>query len=131
MSVRTLRTPSYRHHKPTDQGVVALNGRDFYLGRYNSPESRAEYDRLIAEWLTNGRTHPVAASGTGSDLTINELLLRFVQWSEVYYRKNGEPTSEARMIRRRYHVMLAARQQLASTASCPRRDTRPSTSCES
>ncbi len=55
MSVRPLRTPSYRHHKPTDQGVVTLNGRDFYLGRYNSPESRAEHDRVIAERLTNGR----------------------------------------------------------------------------
>jgi len=89
--VRPLRTPSYRHHKPTDQGVVTLNGRDFYLGRYNSPESRAEYDRLIAEWLTNGRTLPVAASGAGSDLTVNELLLRFVQWSEVYYRRMANP----------------------------------------
>jgi hypothetical protein len=99
MPFRTLRTQSDRHHTPTDQGVVTLNGRGFYLGRYNSPECRAESDGLIAEWLTNGRTLPVAASGAGSDLTVNELHLRFVHWSEADYRKNGEPTSEARMIR--------------------------------
>jgi integrase len=99
VSVRTLRTPSYRHHKPSNQAVVTLNGRDCYLGRYDSPESRAEYDRLIAEWLTNGRMLPAVANGEGSDLSVNEVVLRFVQWAEVYYRKNGEPTSEVRMIR--------------------------------
>jgi hypothetical protein len=41
----------------------------------------------------------VAVSPTGSDLTVNELLLRFIRWSDGYYRKNGESTSEARMIR--------------------------------
>ena len=42
VSVRALRTPSYRPHKPTGQAVVTLNGRDFYLGRFGSPESRTE-----------------------------------------------------------------------------------------
>jgi integrase len=94
MSVRSLRTPSYRHHKPTGQAVVTLNGKDIYLGRYGSPESRAEYDRLIAEWLSNGRTLLVAASGTDSDLTINELLLAYLKFAETYYVKNGKPTKE-------------------------------------
>ncbi len=31
-----LRIPSYRHHKPSGQAVVALNGRDHYLGKYRS-----------------------------------------------------------------------------------------------
>jgi hypothetical protein len=48
VSARTLSTPSYRHHKPSGQAVVTLDGRDFHLGRPGSPESRAEYDRLIA-----------------------------------------------------------------------------------
>jgi hypothetical protein len=34
MSATTLRTPSYRHHKPSGQAVVTLEGRDIYLGRY-------------------------------------------------------------------------------------------------
>jgi hypothetical protein len=40
-------TRSYRHHTPSNQAVVTLDGRDIYLGRYNSDESRAEYDRFI------------------------------------------------------------------------------------
>lgn len=46
------RIPSYRHHRPTGQAVVRLDGRDHYLGRFGTPESRQRYDRLIAEWIT-------------------------------------------------------------------------------
>ena len=36
------RIPSYRRHKPSGQAVVTLNGRDFYLGKWNTKASRAE-----------------------------------------------------------------------------------------
>jgi hypothetical protein len=32
--------PKYRHYKPKNLAVVRSNGKDIYLGRYNSPESR-------------------------------------------------------------------------------------------
>jgi hypothetical protein len=65
------RVPSYRRHKPTGQAVVTLNGRDIYLGKFNSTVSRAEYDRLIGEWLAAGRCLPRPETG----LTIAELAL--------------------------------------------------------
>jgi hypothetical protein len=46
------RIPSYRLHKPTGQAVVTLDGHDNYLGKFDSPQSRQKYDRLIAEWLS-------------------------------------------------------------------------------
>lgn len=49
------RIPSYRLHRPSGQAVVTLNGRDCYLGRHGTPESRLEYDRLVCEWLAVGR----------------------------------------------------------------------------
>ncbi len=67
------RIPSYRHHRPTGLAVVTLSGRDHYLGKHGTPESRAEYDRLPREWLNAGRALPVAAG----DLTVNELLVRY------------------------------------------------------
>ena len=54
----TPRVPSYRRHRPSGQAVVTLGGRDFYLGRWNTKVSRAEYDRLIGEWLAAGRRLP-------------------------------------------------------------------------
>lgn len=91
-------TPSYRLHKPTGQAVVTLCGRDFYLGKYGTPESKAEYDRQIAEWLANGR-QLATSSGGPADLTIAELILAYFRFAEGYYRKHGEPTTEVESIR--------------------------------
>ncbi|QEH35442.1 hypothetical protein OJF2_39940 [Aquisphaera giovannonii] len=55
MSARNPRTLSYRHHRPSGQAVVTLGGRDRYLGPHGTAASKAAYDRLIAEWLANGR----------------------------------------------------------------------------
>lgn len=89
--------PSYRLHKPKGLAVVRLNGRDIYLGRYGSSESRTAYERVIAEWLSNGKqlppTSPAAISPEGT-LTVNDLILAFMEHAKTYYVKNGEPTGE-------------------------------------
>ena len=58
--MRQKRTPSYRRHRASNRAYVEFDGHRIYLGRYGSPESREEYDRLIAEWLSNGRKLPVS-----------------------------------------------------------------------
>jgi integrase len=73
--------------------VVTINGRDVYLGRYSSMESREVYNRLLAEWFATGRAMPRLLSST-SDLTVNELALSFVRWAESYYVKRDQPTRE-------------------------------------
>jgi len=89
------RTPSYRLHKPSGQAVVTIGGRDCYLGKHGTPTSHSEYDRLIAEWLQNGRILPAT-----NDLTVNELLVGYIRHCDEYYRRtDGTPTSEADSIR--------------------------------
>jgi integrase len=98
MSKRTLRAPSYCLHKASGQAVVRIDGVDHYLGKHGTPESRAEYDRLIAEWLGNGRrlAPPSAADG----LTVAELILSYWRWAECYYRdEHGEPGQELENVR--------------------------------
>lgn len=51
--------PQLQHHKGSGQGKVHLDGRDFYCGKLGTPECKAKYDRLIAEWLHNGRRSPI------------------------------------------------------------------------
>ena len=41
--------PAYRHYKPKDLGVVRIDGRDHYLGKYGSADSWEKYHRLLAE----------------------------------------------------------------------------------
>ena len=91
----SARVPSYRHHKPTGQAVVTLNGEDVYLGKWNTKTSRAEYDRLIGEWLAAGRQRPKR----GGDLTVAELGIKYLRFADDYYRKDGLPTGSVAGIR--------------------------------
>jgi hypothetical protein len=87
----TSANPSYRRHRPSGQAVVTIGGRDHYLGPHGTKASRDEYDRVIAEFLANGRRPPTAAA----DLTVAELVARFWTHAQVYYRlPDGTPTSE-------------------------------------
>ncbi|HEY7115179.1 MAG TPA: hypothetical protein VH475_01255, partial [Tepidisphaeraceae bacterium] len=93
--LRDNQVPSYRRHKQSGKAVVTLNGKDFLLGPHGSTESRKEYDRLIAEWVANGRQ--VCGLGGGAAkaaLTVNELILAYWKFAKVYYRKDGRPTGE-------------------------------------
>lgn len=73
----------YRLHKPSGQAVVTVEGKDFYLGKHQSEESRAEYDRIIGEWLANGRR--LKDSGSKKETTILELVHAYWNHAKVYY----------------------------------------------
>jgi integrase len=99
---RTTRVPSYRLHKATHQAIVVIKGRTFYLGRYGSVESRAEYNRIIGEWIAQGPGAPAPApSGreAGSDLRICELIAAYFSHAESRYRKNGQATSQVDLVK--------------------------------
>src|SRR5262245_36698649 len=91
---RTNRPPSYRLHRPTGQAVVTLDRRDHYLGRHGTPESLSEYDRLIALWLSQGRTLAPARTSAQGTFTVDELILAYLKYADAYYVKEGRPTSE-------------------------------------
>lgn len=94
------RTPKYRKHsaRPNSapQAAVTLSGKVYFLGVYCTPASRLEYNRLVAEWLANGR-RPLSTAE--HDHTVAEVLLRFWRFAEGHYLKNGEPTGELENIR--------------------------------
>jgi hypothetical protein len=79
-----------------------MAGRTYYLGPYDSPESRAAYDRLMAEWLANGRRAPdpnPVTNAPGDGLTVDELIVRYMAFARGYYRKAGKETPEVRNIK--------------------------------
>jgi integrase len=89
---RRSRTPSYRLHKQSGQAVVtltdAVTGRrkDVLLGHLDS-ESRVEYARVLAEWEARGRRLDKAAP---TDLTVVELLVRFLAHAANYYGRGSK-----------------------------------------
>jgi integrase len=79
--VRTL--PQYRKHRASGQAVVTLNGRDHYLGPHGTKASRVEYDRLVIEYLSSGRSPSFGAAQ--HDLTVVELAAEYLQHAKAYY----------------------------------------------
>lgn len=91
----TEQNPKYRRHRASGQAVVTIGGNDFYLGPWNTKASKAEYDRLIGEWLANGRRPTLEAT----DINVDELIRRYWTFAETYYRKpDGTATSEVHLI---------------------------------
>ena len=90
--------PSYRLHKQSGQAIVTLTDgtgrrRDVLLGKHATPESRAEYARVIAEWEAAGRTLPRTLAD--HDLSVNELICALWPHAEQHYRRpDGSPTAE-------------------------------------
>ena len=87
-----VRVPRYRFHKASGQALVEIKGRHIYLGKFDSPDSREKYRRLIAEFMSNNKQG--AEEGTTSKLKIEELILQYFRFAKTYYVKNGVPTDE-------------------------------------
>jgi integrase len=87
--------PTYRLHKQSGQAITTLRlpdggRRDVLLGPHNTDASKAEYERVLAEWRATG-----GRSVTPAGLTVNELILAFWRHAEQHYRRpDGTPTNE-------------------------------------
>ena len=99
----TVRTPKYRLHRASGQAVVALNGRDIYLGRWNTPESKREYQRLVGQWQTNNGQ--LAQKTRRNMPTVDEVIMGYVGHAHRYYVKNGKPTSTIYSVRSAVHCV--------------------------
>jgi hypothetical protein len=72
-TMRLRRVPTYRCYKPKNLGLVVLNGKQIYLGPYGTPESLAEYNRLVQEYLA-GTPAPASGVVPRTGFSINELI---------------------------------------------------------
>jgi integrase len=101
----TLRKyPKYALHKASGLAKVRYEGKDRYLGKYNSPESKEEYQRFIAELQKPEPLPPVELPPPpepveGDVLLVSELILHYYQHAKAYYVRNGVPTGEHTTIR--------------------------------
>jgi integrase len=64
------------------------------LGKHGTAASRVEYARIVSEWEAAGRSLLRPATPTPSDLSVNELILRYWKHAEVYYGFDGERGDE-------------------------------------
>lgn len=76
--------PEYRKHDCCSVAVVTIDGVDFELGRYECAASRNRYDRLLTEWVANGRALPT--SDGSKALTVKMLVATFRAFAKACQR---------------------------------------------
>ena len=80
------------------------DGKSIYLGVYGTPESDRRYAEMIDGLKPKPKPDPVESAllsmpVPGERLTVGRLTLAYFNRHVLtYYRKNGEPTSEVRVI---------------------------------
>ncbi len=97
MPALASKIPSYRLHRPSGLGIVCLDGKRIYLGKWNSKESREKYRRVVAEWLANGRRSH--GNQPHESIAVVELIDRYLQFAKTYYQRDGQPTKEVLCIK--------------------------------
>lgn len=99
--MRHQRIPKYRLHRATGQAVVTILGRDHYLGRHSSSDSRKRYAGLINELLARGSIAPPAAS----NFTVAELIADYIAYAERHYAQRTYARQALERIRRSLSIV--------------------------
>jgi integrase len=100
--MRSTTVPKYRRNKASNRAFVQIKGRRHYLGKWDSPDSRERYGRLVAEMAVS----PAAAekltplTPAATQLTVVELCDAYHEFARGYYVKNGQPSNWL------YHIRL-------------------------
>ncbi|MDA7911930.1 site-specific integrase [bacterium] len=110
---RAKSAPSYRLHKASGLAVVTINGKDVYLGRYGSAESKLSYKNALNElWCPTQNQTANSPPRKLEPITVGRLAIEFGKYAS---RKFGEDSSEwkqiqivLREIRKEYADWLAA-----------------------
>lgn len=103
--------PKYRLHKRSGRAYVVIEGRSCWLGRHGTRESKAAYERVIAEWLAAGRQTPRPAPAPHvRDVTVSILVWRFRRHANETYPRKTQLVYRAalRRLRRQFGHMGAA-----------------------
>ena len=70
--------PSYRFHKPRKCAVATIDGKNFYLGPFDSPECYEKYARLISEWkVEKASAKSASPASPNGKVSASVLLIRF------------------------------------------------------
>ena len=88
-----LRLPTYSLHRASGQARVRIDGRELYLGPFDSPESHRRYRELVDAWLNRKK------SGARIEITVGQQAIFYLHHSESYYVKRGKQTSQVHLIR--------------------------------
>ncbi len=87
----SARIPRFLRHT-NGQAYCKYKGRYYYFGKYGLPEAEERYRKFL-DRLASGDPQPVVPEATG-DMTIIELVVRYLEFAKSYYSRDGRPAPE-------------------------------------
>ena len=101
MTYARKQLPKYCKHKYSGRAFVRIGGKMYYLGKHGSDASRREYDRIIAEFVANGRQ----AFFAPDEIPIESLIVRYLDYAsrELDYSQ-GRKNRLKRLMQRLNHL---------------------------
>jgi integrase len=98
--------------RPNNLAYVRIDGRVRYLGQHGTPESLAEYARVVEEFRQALERREAEAAALPAaivespdrkadpEITIIELCAEYLDYAHEYYKKGGQNTSEVNNVKR-------------------------------
>ena len=108
--------PTLKRHKRSKNGYARFNGRQFWFGPFDDPESHSRFAAFKARWEANGREVPTDPDRS-ADFSVADLIALYLQHAEVYYRRaDGSQTQEVPNIRYSVRPLLELYGSLPASA---------------
>lgn len=85
-----MRIPKYTRHA-TGQGKARVDGKDFYFGPYEDPESKRRYQLWLASYLEKGVPEKTSKRSNSKGTTIGQLIKLFQHHLKEKHTINGKP----------------------------------------
>jgi integrase len=91
------RIPKLCHHRGTNRAYVndPITKKEIYFGTWGSPEAEREYGHWVQQFLSPQVPELKHTAG----MTVEGLLVLYLDHATVYYRKHGHETSEVDCLR--------------------------------
>ncbi len=107
MTSSDRRAPKLGRHKQTGHAYAKFDGRQFWFGPYDAPETHERFARALVAWRVTG--HPQAPQDFRGELTVADIVARYLEFAERYYcGPDGSPTREIANVRDAVRPLLVA-----------------------
>ena len=91
----STRPPKLCRHKSSNRAYVRINGKQIFLGPWDSPKAKRRYHEILRDWAEFGGVMPKQ-----DDITVAEVVNAYWKYAKAeYVDTHGKPTSHLECIR--------------------------------
>jgi integrase len=97
--------PAYVLHQTSGQARTRIANKDYYLGPFNSPESKTAYANLLAQFAVGGELTVTRSPEIRRDVSVAEGMLRFLKFGDSWPRAEDGINEELRHYKALFRIV--------------------------